>query len=407
MTNDQQLATMPISDAVNQPGGNGLASPAFETPLNFFGVFGWQNVEAGVEALISDGKLVPYTRTMTDFLRILGRRRFMRRVLLKPAPLEVRAEGLTADQLRLSLEVAVKFEVGDPVHVASLENPLSELTNVAVGIISEYIRTRALTDLMKDSGRTRRDLLAELVESTCITRHYHIVEVQKALPTGDERLIEIKREEELAQAEAGLLEARGENEEITARHQAEIARGEAEIQDEFAKRDHWRRMERADLEGRIELVKTAVETLGQVAAGGIDPTPLAQDFIARLTDQASHGEPRKQRERPPGSAEITTGQRSQVEQEREMLESIKESVGIVAYDVAATGEQVKGAVIQMPEYEIVFACDMDYPDTQPQVMVRFRDGRSMQPALAWASGVTNSMAQAVLVIVAQAPQSNH
>jgi hypothetical protein len=400
VVDSKQLATMPISEVVRQSGGNGLASPAFETPLNFLGVFGWQHVENGVEALLCDGELVPNTRIRTDILRLFGRRRFIRRVLLKPAPLEVVAEALTADQRKLALDIAVKLEVRDPVYVASLENPLAELTNVMVGIVSEYIRTHNLHDLMMDSGQTREALLDRLINTTSITRHYQVIEVLKALPAGDESLIEVGRQREIARAEADLIDARGQNELIEARYRAAILRGEAEIQEEIANREHQRRLELAAQEGKLSLAKTAIETLGQVATSGIDPMPLAQDIINRLGDSTHRVEAGTDRSSA-AQGELPRPQSSQVQIEGEMLESIRESVQMLAYDVATSGDQIRGAVIQMPGYEIVFACDKEYPSSKPEISVRFPDGRMMQPNQGWIPGVTTSMAQAVLVIAAQ------
>ncbi|MCB8924064.1 MAG: hypothetical protein H6652_00395 [Ardenticatenaceae bacterium] len=402
MTNDQQITTMSIFDAVRQPGGNGLASPSFQPAPDFLGVFSWQNVETNVEALIYDGEHMPHTKFKADFFRLIGRRRFVRRVLLKPAPLEVTAEALTADQRQLSIDVAIKFKVKDPVHVASLENPINELTNVAEGIISEYIRTRQLVELMADSGQTRSELLNKLVNSTSITQHYDIVEVLKALPSGDESLIEIARAQELAQAESSLLDAQGQNKMIEARYNAEITKGEAKIKDEFDERVHQRQMEQATLKGQMDLAKSAIETLGQVAASGIDPTPLAKDIIAKLANPArrddSEGQQSQPRTREP--SKITEGQHIQVQQERDMLESIKEGVQMLAYDIVTSGSKVMGAVIQMPTYEIVFTCNNEYPDSPPQIMIRFPDGRETNMDAAWVNGVTTSMAQSVLVIAA-------
>ena len=72
MTLGKQLAEMPIFEVVRMPGGNGLASPTFQVPLNFLSVFGWQHVEQDVEALICDGEVITKTRFTTDWMRIIG-----------------------------------------------------------------------------------------------------------------------------------------------------------------------------------------------------------------------------------------------------------------------------------------------------------------------------------------------
>ncbi|NLS80074.1 MAG: hypothetical protein GXY76_22770 [Chloroflexi bacterium] len=394
---------MSISEAVRQPGGNGLASPAFQASL-FFGVLGWQNVESGVEALVCDGELVPHTRTMADFMRLLGRRRFVRRVMLRPAPLEVSAAALTSDQRQLTLTIAVKYEVTNPVHVASLQSPLSELTNLAIGTVAEYIRTKTFGELVGGGDATRARLLECFGHVTSIRDGVAILEILKAEAVGDERLIEIERKTAEAKAAAALVDTEWRNHVIEAGYQEQIRRGQAAIEEERAQREHARDMEKMRLEKQAGLIEAGIATLGQVAASGMDPTRLTQEVANLWREQIQNPgqDGVKEIASPKATAGLPEGKAALADTERTALASIKDSIKMVSYEVIESQGRVKGALIQMSGYEIVFSCDENYPQARPLVTVRYPDGRSLQPQVFWVPGISNSLAQAVLVVASHA-----
>jgi hypothetical protein len=402
MANDQEIAKMPIQQVVLQPGGNGLSSPPFQIPLNILGIFGWHNIETGVEACICDGALIPKTKAKTEFVRLIGRRSFVRRVLLQPGPLEFASTAFTQDELKLTLNVSVKFEVIDPVYVSSLSDPLSELRNLFEGITSEFIRSESLFAFTSDQGKAREQLKVRFQNSGTVKAGYVIHEVLKAIPSGDEGLIDIKRKTRIAAQENELIEVEGINRELESQHNLVIARKEAELAEEIAQNKHEREKEIRELEARADIMKTAISTLGEVAKSGIDPTKLAKDVIGTLVDRvqntrlASSATPSNP-EIPPVSSVNTV---NQLEIEKNALNSIKGHLGIVTYEVLESQSKIKGAIIQLKDYEIILKCGDNYPQDEPEATVRFSDGKTQKLDVGfWISGVSSSLAQAVMVII--------
>jgi len=408
MATDQQIAQMPIQEAVLLPGGNGLASPPFQVPMNILGIFGWHNIETGVEACVCDGILIPSTKAKTEFIRLIGRRSFVRRVLLKPGPLEVVSSALTQDQLKLTLTVSIKYEVEDPVYVSSLENPLAELRNLVEGLTVEYIHSKSFAEFVGDEGEVRALLKARLQAEDTISGKYIIHDVLKAIPSGDERLIEITRKTRAAAEQRYLIEEEGKNREVEARHNVTIAREQAQLDEEIAQRKHEREKEIRELEARSEIMKTAISTLGEVAKSGIDPTKLTKEVISSIVERvptvqlSSDSHTSLPDEHPLVQATV----RNQLEIEKSALASIKDQLGIITYDVLESQSKLKGAIIQTAGYEIIFQCADNYPEEQPKATVRFSNGTTQPMDGYWISGVSNSLAQALLVIVPQINPGN-
>lgn len=404
MATDQQIAQMPIQEVVHQPGGNGLASPPFQVPLNILGIFGWHNIENGVEACVCDGILIPGTKAKTEFIRLIGRRSFVRRVLLKPGPLEVVASGLTQDHLKLTLTMSFKYEVKDPVYVSSLENPLAELRNLIEGLAVECIHSRSFAEFIGDEGEVRVLLKTRLQGEETILDKYIIHEVLKATPSGDESLVEITRKTRAAAEQRYLVEEEGKNREVEARYTVAIERERVQLDEEIAQRKHEREKEIRELEARSEIIKAAITTLGEVASSGIDPTKLTKEVISTIVEQVPSVQLTSGSRTALPDAQQTISQdnvRNQLEIEKNALASIKNNLGIITYDVLESQSKVKGAIIQIGGCEIIFKCGDNYPQEQPEAIVRFSDGRIQTMEGYWISGVSNSLAQALLVIIHQ------
>ena len=408
MATDQEIAQLPIQDVVKLPGGNGLASPAFQIPLNILLIYGWHNIEQGVEACVCDGDIIPKTRLRAEFMRLIGRKNFVRRVLLKPAPLEIVASGLTQDKLKLSLSIAVKYEVKDPVCVASLSDPLVELKNFFEGITAEFIRKESFEYFISAEGSVRKRLKERFDETDTFQGVYLINEVLKVIPTGDETLLEITRKTKAAEQQSNLLEAEGLNREVESKHNLKIARDQAVLDEEIAQRKHEREKEIRELEAREEILKAAINTLGDVAGAGIDPSKVTKDVFETLTERiqntrfASVTNPSLlESTQPQPVIEIKQPEVNQLDNEKRSLESIRNRVGISTYQLLEADQSIKGAIIQMEGYEIIFNCGENYPLEDPACLVRFPDGTSQSVQNYWISGVSNSLAQAVLVIIPQ------
>jgi hypothetical protein len=408
MATDQEIAQMPIQEAVKLPGGNGLASPAFQIPLNILFIYGWHNIEQGVEACVCDGVRIPKTRLKAEFMRLMGRKNFVRRVLLKPAPLEIVATGLTKDELKLSLSIAVKYEVQAVEYIASLSDPIEELKNIFEGATSEYVRSNPFGYFINDKGDVRTELKERFERSETIKGRYLINEVLKAIPSGDETLIEISRKTEAAKLQGGLVEAEGENRQTEAKHNLAIGRDQAMLDEEIAQRKHEREKAIRELEAKEEILKTALNAIGQVAAAGIDPSKVTQDVIGSLTNSVQNtrltaGTTPTLLDNPPSQQviDIKPQEVKQLEIEKRGLESIKNKVGITTYDILETNSIVRGAIIQMEGYEIIFSCGDNYPLDEPVASVRFADGTTKSLQDYWFAGLSNTLAQAVLAIVPQ------
>jgi hypothetical protein len=408
---DDQLATMSIFDVVRLSGGNNLVSPPFQTPLNFLGIFGWQHVDAGVEALVCEGQIVADTRYNADIARLFGRRRYVRRVLLKPAPLtDVKSKALTSDKLELTLTVSLKYEVRDPVSIASLQDPLAELSNRVAGAIAEYIRGQSFESIISDDGQMRAQLQQRLVASPSIRDAFNIIEVLKALPSGDERLIEASRKARAAEAEQPLIEQTGINKLTEAKYLGQIALAEAEMQDAMAQRQHERDMEQQQLHERSQLMQQAIKTFGDIASAGINPSKMIGDVMGLVTGQAQPAQQPSHSQLAAGQSEAAdstanSSQSNQASAERDALASLKDSLGFVSCEVFEAKGRIKGALIQMPGYEIVFTCAEDYPTSAPKTTVRFPSGETMQPTVPWVPRISNLIAQAALAVVPQVKET--
>lgn len=402
MYSNDQIARMPISEVVNLPGGNALASPAFQMPLNFFGLVGWQHVEEGVEALICDGQLVPRTNLTTDWLRALGRTKFFRRVLLQPAPLtDISAKALTKDQLELTLTVSAKYHVTDPVYVASLQAPLTELINLIVGLVAEYVRSDSLDNIISDDGKLRIELKKYLENSPTLSGHYSVTEILKALPTGDERLLEIFRQRRIAETQSGLIDAEGKNRVIKAGYEYEINQQSAILQDDLANRQHARDMEMAQAKLSADVQQSVLKAISDIASSGVDVRtvlPLLSRAVpgAANTTTSNLGE-----EVPLIGNSVVSGQASRIDKERATLSSLMSADQISSFEVFESQGLLKGATVKVLTYEIILTCKDDYPVTAPSVLVRFNDGKTFEPQTLWISGVSDNLAQVVVSVIPQ------
>jgi hypothetical protein len=327
---------------------------------------------------------------------------------------DVKAKALTSDKLELTLTVSLKYEVRNPVKIASLQDPLAELINRVVGAIAEYIRSQTFERIISDdgsgTGQVRADLQQRLTVSRSIQDVFTIVDVLKALHSGDERLIEAARKTREAEAQQGLIEQTGINKLTEAKYEGQIARAEAEMQDVMAQRQHERNLELQQLEARSQLMQQAIKTFGEIASGGINPSKMIGEVIGMVTGQA----PTASQQPSPGQLaqgqsegthSANTTRSDLVSAEQDALASLKDRVGFVSCEVFNEKGRVKGAVVQMPSYEIVFICAEDYPISAPKTMVRFPNGETFQPSVPWIPKISNLMAQAVLAVIPQVKTS--
>jgi hypothetical protein len=275
----QQLSVASIYDAVKLSGGNGLASPPFEIPTGFFGLFSWQHVEEGTEALIIDGKTVRRGDPTLSLWNVFGRRMVGRRVLLRPAPLvDLGATALTTDQLSLTLTVSVQYTVANPQYVSTLERPIDILQQRIIGAIAEYIRTDTLTALLRDDGTLRAVLRERLNEAASIRDGFTIVEVLKALPSGDERFIELSRQVRAAEMKQPLIVLENQNKLMEQSAAQQLKLLDIQLDEQRRDAEHRRRMQQQQAELDAQKFQSMAASLSLATGMGSDPNPLAEVF---------------------------------------------------------------------------------------------------------------------------------
>ena len=319
-----------------------------------------------------------------------------RRVLLSPAPLnDVSAKALTADHLELTLVVSAKYLVVDPAYVAGLEAPLSELENLLIGAIAEYIRGKNLEDIVRDDGTLRAELKERLENSTTIRDKFDVIEVLKALPTGDERIIEIIRQTRAEIERRTLIEQEGQNLAIQAKYDLAVERARKELKDEFEERQHFRDLEMAQLAGKLDVQKEVLRSIAAIAASGINPTTAIQEIRSMILEEG------------PQTADALPDnlmvEDELMELERKSIIQIQDTLGIKHYELAhkpGEPDRLDSATIILDDFEVLIDCPAGYPDEVPIVHLKL-DGKQEKPAIIpWREG--SNLADAVTAAVMQA-----
>jgi len=280
MSMNTPISRLSIHEAIKLPGGNGLTSPLFELPTEFFGLFSWQHIEAGMEALIMDGRVVRRSDFVLNPLGFFQKQKYARRVLLRPAPLtEISARALTHDLLELTLTVSVNYEVSDPAQVATMEAPLTTLSQLIAGVVAEHIRCETLDTLVRDDGALRSKLKDRLNAADSLRSTFTIIEVLKALPDGDERLIEIKRQAREAELRQDLIGWQGKNRvaDYEANHQ--IAALKAELEERIKAADHQRALQLQQGALAAQNLQSMANAMALSAATGADSSKLVELFL--------------------------------------------------------------------------------------------------------------------------------
>ena len=152
-----------------------------------------------------------------------------------------------------------------------------------------------------------------------------------------------------------------------------------------------------------EIMKTAIAALGKVAEAGIDPAHVTKEVFSAVVNSvqntrlASGTNPALPASPPaPPAVEV-----NQLEREKLAMASVKTQLGIVTYTILEMQSNIKGAIIQMPGYEIIINCSDAYPQEAPQVTIRMADGSVQTVEGYWISGISNNLAQALFAIIPQ------
>lgn len=407
MRTDNELVKLSIQDAVSPPDGNGLSSRAFQPPFNFMLIFSWINVESGVESIVFDGHPITRTELKSDLLRLIGRKRYFHRVLLKPSPLNVQREAISKDQLHVQIKASVKYEVINPGYVCSIQSPLIELSEIVSQAIADCISKFDSNDLLSQNKQIRNYVHSTIQDSQIVKNNYEIIEVLQISPTIDERYIEIQNEISEAEARARLIDVDGGNRVKAAGYDTKIRKENEEVNQQILDKAHIRKVELTRIGENSETFRAGLDVLKGLAISGIDPTPIARNVLSFLDYQSKYhsGNPQivsaEQTYLPSSIDSNTDLDAQQIEKEKVAFDSIKDNFGILTYDVT---KKDKGlfALLQFERFEIHFVCGSNYPKEEPIATIRYLDETEKTPENYWIPGAYNLLAQALIQIISQA-----
>lgn len=407
MTTDNELVRLSIQDAVRPPEGNGLSSRAFQPPFNFMLIFSWINIENGVESIVFDGHPITKTELKSDLLRLIGRKRYFHRVLLKPTPLTVQREAISKDQLHVQIKTSIKYEVINPCYVCSIQSPLVELSEIVSQAVADCISVYDSHDLLTQNKQIRNYVHRSIQDSQIVKNNYEIIEVLQILPTIDERFIKVQNEVAEAEIRTRLIDIDGDNRVLAAGYDTKIRKENEEVNQEILDKEHCRNVDLIRIKENAETLRAGLDALKGLAISGIDPTPITRDVLSLLDNQSKYhsGNPQivsAERTYLPSNIDGNTGlDAQQIEKEKGALDSIKEKIGILTYDVTKIDKGLF-ALLQFERFEIHFVCGSNYPKEGPIATIRYPDETEKTPENYWITGVYNLLAQALFNIIPQA-----
>jgi hypothetical protein len=394
-------ARLPISEAVDPAnGGNGLVTAPYSPILRRFGLMGWVEIkDAGKECVVLDGRRVlRQTTLLAAPSRLIGRPISARRVLLQPAPLtDVSAASTTADKLNLTMVVSAKYEVLDPIYTASLQAPLKELADLLAGAVRNYVPSESLESILLNEGQLNECMRERISESPTIAGKYRIVEILKAMPTGDQRIIEIINQTREAIQRRALIEQEGENRKLAAEADLAIQQKFKEQEDQFMAREHERQLEIVRLKDAGETQRQMLQMIGAIAAAGVVDLPRAIEALSHIRGIYA------------GSVQLpapsqSTASLPAVDAERRALAEISGDLGIRSFTVEPRVDdpsQPGSAWLGFDNYNVLVDCPEGYPSAAPIIRVQTGTSSPERLGIPWVPGYR--IANAIISSAAQLP----
>jgi len=374
-----------IEDAVlPQNKGNGLASATFPLNLPWFGIAGWVHVEEGKECVVIDGRQVVHrSRICFTPLRLIGKPIYARRVLLQPPTLnDLSEKALSADRLELTLVTTVKYNVTDPIYVATQQTPLTQLSELIKGAIAEYIRSDTLENLVGDNeGAIRRKLKVQLEHSTSIRGYYAVTEVLKALPTGDQRIIEIIRKIREESSRTGLIDIEAINKQKIAEPDLRIEREKRELEDFYKGRDTDRELQMLHVQNQARTLQEVMIMVGQIAGAGVNPKGALEEIRHLLQSTSTTS--------AMDTPRLVVTKEDLLAEEQQMLERHKVALGITAVLISPHSEKQTApgqAQIVFPDFVLSIDCSKEYPSHAPNAQIQLRNGGRIDLVMPWEEG---------------------
>lgn len=407
MITDNELVKLSISEAVIPPNGNGLSSRAFQPPFNFLCIFNWINIESGVESIVFDGHPITKTELKGDLLRLIGRRRYYHRVLLKPSPLEVEREAISKDQLHVKMKTSIKYEVINPGYVCSVQSPLVELSEIVNQAMGDCISAFDSEYLISQNEQIRSFVYTRIQNSQIVKNNYRIIEVLQIVPTIDERFIEIKNEITEAEINAGLIDITGKNDVLANTYETTIKKENEKLNQEILDRDHERTVHMEIIKQNAETLRASFDALKGLAASGIDPTAITRDVISLMNQTNKYHSANPQIQSTDNSNLLlsidgdTDYEAQQIEKEKTALNLIKQDIGLLTYNIIKNAQGFF-ALLEFEKFEIHFSCSTNYPIEPPIATIRYQDGTEKKPENYWIPNVNNLLAQSLIKIISEA-----
>lgn len=406
MATDRQIAQMDIESAVRLSGADSLASPPFQVPLGF-GLAGWQHVEWGREVLVVDGKAYDKTGFVSDWMKIVGRRKYVHRVLLNPARLDVTATSLTSDQFEAALEISLNYQVINPVLIVNEQQPIASLRDHIQGMVREYIGSMNLSSILFATSNLRQELKSKFSASSFISARYKVEEVLKALPSGDERLPEVERQKQQQSASLDLIDIEGELSMKAAKYQLEIDELKMLQDDKFANRDFVRQWSMQKMELDAQLQQKLLDTFASMVNGGIADEAMLQQLRDMVqVSELSLPELMSQIPHLLQSPESLPEHSSIIDVETQGLERLK-STGEISSFKAWLNEENRLQVYANKDLLVIeVKCPNGYPQIPPEIGIRLPSGefRSMDPAMYWKGSVSKTLSRAISTVLQQNDQ---
>jgi len=377
---DDQIMRMPIGDVVRpENGGTGLASAAFQIPLTFLNIFGWENIDSEVETLVVEGKNISRTRLRGEVMRLLGRKTFMRRVLLKPAPLDIMVQALTkgTPQFSVAVTVTVQYRLEDAARVASEMLPLRTFESIVQGILVQYIRQYSQDELLTTPHNLQMPLEVAIRSDSTLALLFNEIRILKLIARGDERVIEVHRATAEATAQIGLTLQQNESKAISARYDIKIDEERAKLNQQKADAQHQRDMEILQHNSQAQLQQTLLNAIAATASAGGNVEAIVRAAAGLLpgstpaTPLAALGRGTSDLTLPISSAVPDAVDR--IALERAALTDGQTSLGYIGFDILQAGDTLTGAILTFPSYRLMIQCLPDYPSSAPLGTARYLD----------------------------------
>jgi len=357
------LFTMAIEQAVAPAaGGNGLASRASLIDFRLRAV-GWIIVQTPkLECVVVENRVFRRSRLLVAPLQLVGKQIYARRVMLKPVLLSLKqVSDLTTgrEKWRVQMDVDVIYTLKDPV-AAIGEDPLKSFSSQIQGEIAQYIRGKTQDALLQDKGEIGRQLHRTLTSSP-VLRGLLIERIVVTAIRGDERVLEIKRDLSLESSRLNLIVVQGQGRVLQAQYSGKIEEMRAQLQEWVDQNVHQRQkaLLMASIEGAN--LQTMIQTVGQIAAAGVDPGKIWSDFQSALAPTPF-----------PIRNSIASGMQSEsrLALERRLLEENQHSIGYTQFKLDPHTQFIDRpgrATLNFDLFSLQLECPPDYPQEKPKV----------------------------------------